>query len=293
MATLSRPVSGSRSRNRRNRPRSQAGVLVYGSLVVAIVLSVFPLYWTFIVASRTNSAIGAMPPPLLPGSHFFDNIRRVFSTESVNFGEALLNSAIASSAITISVVFFSSLAGFAFAKLPFRGRNILLLLVIATMAIPQQLGIIPLYILMGGIGWNGTLQAVVVPFMVNAFGVFLMRQYIIEAVPTQLLEAARVDGCSTWRMYLNVVVPAIRPAAAVLGLLTFMQYWNDFLWPVVTLTPETPTVPVALKVLASGYVQDYALILTGAALATLPLLVVFVLFGRQIVGGIMEGVVKG
>lgn len=292
MTTVRTPRAARTSSRRGGGPRSQASVLVYGTLIVALVLSAFPIYWTFVVASRTNRAIGSLPPAVLPGRQLLDNVGRVFANQGVNFGAALLNSVFVSAVLTASVVFCCSLAGFAFAKIPFKGRGVLLLLVIGTLMIPPQLGIIPLYIIMGWIGWNGSLAAVIVPFLVSAFGVFLMRQYIIEAVPTELLEAARVDGCNTWRIYWNVVVPAIRPAAAVLGLLTFMQYWNDFLWPVVTLTPETPTVQVALNTLAAGYVQDYSLVLAGAALATLPLLLVFVFFGRQIIGGIMEGVIK-
>ena len=142
--------------------------------------------------------------------------------------------------VSISVLVFSSLAGFAFAKMHFRGRNALLLLVIASLSIPMQLGVIPLYILMGKIGWNGDLKAVIVPFLVSAFGVFYMRQAISEAVPDELLDAGRIDGCGTLRLWANVVVPAVRPTAAVLGLFTFMMTWNDFLWPLVTLTRRTP-----------------------------------------------------
>lgn len=270
-----------------------AGPLTYLLLAVTVVLSAFPIYWTFVVASSTNAAIGKVPPAVVPGGHLVENVRRVFDNDAANFARALANTAIAASVVTVSVLLLSSLAGFAFAKLRFRGRTALLLVMIATMMIPTQLGVIPLYILMAELGWNGELQAVIVPFLVSAFGVFFMRQYIVEAVPDELLEAARIDGCSTWRTYLTVVVPAVRPAAAVLGLFTFMQTWNDFLWPLVTLNPDNPTVQVSLNTLASGYYQDYPLVLAGTALATLPLLVVFLLAGRQIIDGIMEGVVKG
>ena len=138
------------------------------------------------------------------------------------------------------MVLFSTLAGFAFAKLRFRGRNALLLVIVATMAIPVQLGLIPLYILMVKLGWVGELQAVIVPFLVTGFGVFMMRQYAAQAVSDELIEAARVDGCNTLRIYWNVVLPAVRPAAAVLGLFTFMQTWNDFLWPYSVLNPDQP-----------------------------------------------------
>ena len=137
------------------------------------------------------------------------------------------------------------------------------------------------------------LEAVIVPFLVKGFGVFMMRQYAAAAVSDELIEAARVDGCSTWRVYWNVVLPALRPAAAVLGLLTFMETWNEFLWPYIVLDSDTPTVQVSLQILASGYYKtDYVQVFTGTALAIVPLLLVFVAFGRQIIGGIMEGSVK-
>ncbi|MFD4668113.1 carbohydrate ABC transporter permease [Lentzea sp. NPDC058450] len=268
----------------------RAGPLTYAMLGAVILGSAFPLYWTVVVASHTNDVVGSVPPPLVPGGHLFENIGRVF--DQTNFQLALWNSFVVSGAITVSVLVFCSLAGFAFAKLRFRGRNVLLLLVIATMMVPTQLGIIPLYIMMGELGWAGGISAVIVPNAVTAFGVFWMRQYISEAVPDELIESARLDGCHSLRIYWNVVVPAIRPGAAVLGMLTFMQAWNDFLWPLVVLDPDNPTVQVALSTLAAGYFQDYSLILTGTALATLPILAVFLVLGKQIVGGIMEGAVK-
>ncbi|GAB3932419.1 hypothetical protein GCM10027614_01580 [Micromonospora vulcania] len=147
--------------------------------------------------------------------------------------------------------------------------------------------------LMTKLGWQNQLQAVIVPALVTGFGVFLMRQYTTDAVPDELIEAARVDGCSSLRIYLNVVLPALRPAAAVLGLLTFMTTWNDFIWPYAVLNdPENPTVQLSLRALSQGYYQDMSQIFAGTAIATLPLLLVFVVFGRQIVSGIMEGAVK-
>ncbi len=172
-----------------------------------------------------------------------ENVRAVFDNDAANFTKALVNSAIVAGTVSLSVLVFSSLAGFAFAKLRFRGSNVLLLLVVASMSIPVQLGVIPLYILMGKLGWNGDLKAVIVPFLVSAFGVFFMRQAIMEAVPDELLEAGRIDGCGLLRLWARVVVPAVRPAAAVLGLFTFMMTWNDFLWPLVTLTPDEPDGP--------------------------------------------------
>jgi cellobiose transport system permease protein len=261
-------------------------------LVLGAALSVFPLYFMFVVATRTNDVIGGLPPVLTPGGAIGDNVDRLLANQDAHFLRGLGNSVLVSAAVTISVVVFSSLAGFAFAKLRFRGRNALLLTIIATMAIPVQLGLIPLYILMVKLGWVGELKAVVVPFLVSGFGVFMMRQYAAQAVSDELIEAARVDGCNTLRIFWNVVLPAVRPAAAVLGLFTFMQTWNDFLWPYSVLNQDQPTVQLSLATLSSGYYSDYAQIFAGTALATLPLLAVFVLFGRQIIGGIMEGALK-
>ena len=264
---------------------------LYPFLVVVLLLSAFPVYWTFTIASQTNEAIGQTPPPFLPGGNFLANARRVFDT--VEFGKALVHSFVVAGAITTSTLLFCSMAGFAFAKMRFRGRNPLLLVVLVTMMWPVQLGVIPLYIEMQALGWAQHLVAVIAPTAVTGFGVVLMRQYTIQAVPDELLEAARMDGCTSLGLYWHVVLPALRPAMAVLGLLTFMQAWNDFMWPLIVLSPQNPTVQVALSTLAAGHYMDYTLVLAGTAMATLPVLVVFAFFGRRIIGGIMEGAVKG
>jgi len=289
------PVSAAPAAGRRRRRPGtglwEASPLTYLALIIGIVLSIFPIVWSFIIASKDSSAVYEMPP--VPGSQLLDNVSRMLANEDAAFLYGLANSFVVSAVVTISVLFTSTLAGFAFAKLRFRGREGLLLGIVLTMMVPTQLGIIPLYLMMVQLQWAGTLQAVIVPFMVQGFGVFMMRQYAASAISDELIEAARIDGCSTWRVYWNIVLPALRPAIGILGLLTFMQTWNEFLWPFVVLTPNTPTVQYSLKILSAGvYSQDYAVLFAGTALATLPLLLVFVLFGRQIIGGIMEGAVK-
>ena len=247
----------------------------------------------FIVSSGTDADLAQVPPKLLPGSHLGDNISNVFHQDGVYFTASLFNSLVSSTAIAVAVMLFCSLAGFAFAKLRFRGRNVLFLLVLATLAVPPQLGIVPLYILMSKLGLTGQLTAVIFPGLVTAFGVFYMRQHIGESVPDELIEAARVDGASTLRIYRSIIVPSVRPAFGVLGLLTFLAAWNDFQWPLIVLSgSDQPTVQVALDSLASGTLVVYSHLLAGALLATLPLFVLFVVAGRQIVSGIMEGAVK-
>jgi len=291
------------ARNRRRVPlrgaaaastgAAPAGRLVYLCLTLSVLLAAGPLYYMVVMASRPNSDITSVPPPLTPGGQLGTNVRRVFANQDVIFGQAMLNSVLVAGVATVSVVVLSALAGFAFAKLRFRGSNALLLVVIGTMMVPVQLGLVPLYMLMGKLGLSGTLPSALLPFLVSGFGVFMMRQYAAQAIPTELIEAARVDGASTMRIFVSVVFPILRPAAAVLGLLTFMERWNDFLWPYLTLDAEHPTVQVALSRLSSGYYTDQALVMAGTLIGTLPLVIVFIVFGRQIIGGIMQGGVKG
>ncbi|MFJ1759913.1 carbohydrate ABC transporter permease [Amycolatopsis sp. NPDC088138] len=263
----------------------------YWVLAIFVLGSLFPFYWSFLVASRDNGMLTERIPPFIPGGNFFANASRVFDT--VPFWKALANSVIVSGTVTLTTVLFSSLAGFAFAKLRFKGRNGLFVFIVITLAVPTQLGIIPLFIAMSKLGWAGGLQSVIVPNLVTAFGVFWMRQYTVDALPYELIEAARVDGCSMFRIFWNVCLPAVRPAAAILAMFTFMTSWNDFLWPLVVLDAGNPTVQVALEKLQSGYYVDYSLVLAGTTLATIPILIVFLLLGRQIVAGIMQGAVKG
>jgi cellobiose transport system permease protein len=296
VSAVAHPQTTARRRNRAlSRRFHRAGPLTYLFLLLVAAASLFPLYWSLVVASHDNSAVASYPPVLTPGHELWHNISRLFNSGevNVNFWTALVNTTIVATSVSVAVVFFSALAGFAFAKLRFRGSRALMLTIIATMLVPVQLGVIPLYIEMIHLGWVNRLPAVIAPNLVSAFGVFLMRQYIVSAVPNDLIDASRVDGCHTARVFWHVVLPAVRPAAAVLGLLTFMNTWNDFFWPLIVLSPRNPTVQVGVSTLASGYVEDFSLVLTGTFVSIIPLLVVFLVLGRQIIGGIMQGAVKG
>jgi cellobiose transport system permease protein len=267
------------------------GFLTYGLLLAFLVSSAYPLWWSAVIGSRSNEALGETWPPLLPGGNFWTNVGEVFDT--IPFWLALGNSVLISCIITVSVVGFSTLAGYAFAKLRFKGRNGLMLMVVATMAIPTQLGIIPLFMVMRTLGWTGEIGAVVVPTLVTAFGVFFMRQYLVDVIPDELIESARMDGASMISTFWHVALPAARPAMAILGLFTFMTAWTDFLWPLLVLDAGNPTLQTALSQLQSARYVDYSVVLAGAVLATLPLLVLFALAGKQLISGIMQGAVKG
>ncbi|GAF20280.1 multiple sugar transport system permease protein [Bacillus sp. JCM 19046] len=266
-------------------------IILYLFLICSALVSLFPFYWMFVIGSNSTTSVNQFPPAMIPGTQFLENARNVF--ERIDFFGALFNSFIISSTVTLSVLFFCSLAGFAFAKLQFEGKNMLFVFLLATMMIPPQLGLIPSFMIISELGWIDTLQAVIVPAMVSAFGVFWMRQYIASAIPDELLEAARMDGCSTFRTYWNIVLPTVKPGLATLGIVTFMNTWNDFLWPLVVLKDRSVhTIQIALRTLNDVFYTDYSMILAGTFMATLPILIVFILFSRYFIAGLTEGAVK-
>jgi cellobiose transport system permease protein len=276
---------------RRAASPMQAGAMTYAIILVLTVVAVFPLYYTVVMASHTNAEMAASTPPLLPTTDIFDNLKKALELAPLNHG--LVNSVVVSTSVTLGTVAFCTLAGFAFAKLTFRARNVLLGLCIATMMVPMQMGVIPLYMMMARLGLTGHLQAVILPTLVTAFGVFFMRQYISGAVPDELLDAAYADGANTFQTFVYIVVPAARPAMAVLAMLTFLTTWNDFFWPILALSSQNPTIQVAFQSLATGYAPQQSIIMAGTLYGTVPVLIAFALLGKHIVGGIMQGAVKG
>jgi len=280
--------------NPNKRPKWQKmGIGGYIALIITTLLSIFPFYWMFIVASNGTDEISKIPPTLLPGPRFFTVVNNVYEALP-QFNQALINTVYVGTVVALAQVFFSAIAGFAFAKLNFRGQKFMVLFVVLTMMLPSQLGIIPLFMLMGWAGLIDTLGALIVPALVTAFGVFWMRQVIDAQVPNELLEAASIDGAGVFRAYWSIVLPIIAQSSFVLGLFSFLASWNDFLWPLLVLnTPENFTAQVAVNQLKSSYAIDYALNMGGAFLSTVPLLILFVFVGRRLVRGVMDGAVKG
>jgi cellobiose transport system permease protein len=268
--------------------------LSYVALALITFLSIFPFYWMFVVSSNTNAEISKSPPSLIPGGRFLIVAEKVLNAEGVYFNTALMNTFIVGIAIAVAQVVFSAFAGFAFAKLNFKGRKFFILFIVGTMMLPSQLGIIPLFILIKNLQMIDTLYALIVPALVTAFGVFWMRQIIDAQVPNELLEAASIDGASVPRIFFGIVLPIIRQSSFVLGLFAFLAAWNDYLWPTIVLqSPQNFTLQVALTQLKPMYGLDYALQMGGAFLATAPLLILFVFVGRKLVSGVMDGAVKG
>ncbi|MGL4176485.1 MAG: carbohydrate ABC transporter permease [Dermatophilaceae bacterium] len=264
----------------------------YLLLGIAVFVCVFPLYWMFVVASNDSAAVSQLPPAVVPGGNFFTLAEQVVTL--VPFIQSLGNSFVVAGSIAVGQMFLSTLAGFAFAKLEFRGKTTLFVFIIGTMMVPTQLSVIPLYLVMSDIGWVDSLQALIVPGIANAFGIFWMRQQIATVLDTELMQAARVDGCSTWQIYWRIAFPLVRSAGFVLALLAFVTAWNDFLWPLIVLqSPENYTVQLAIKALQSQYFVDFGLAMSGSFLATIPLLVLFAIVGKRMVDGVMDGAFKG
>jgi cellobiose transport system permease protein len=277
---------------KRRGTAGRIGWPVYVFLALSVVVSVFPLYYMFVIASAGATAVTSIPPRMYPGTQFFDIAAKVFDT--VPFFASLINSVFVSLTIAVVSAIMCAMAGFAFAKLQFPGRNLLFLIVLLTMTVPAQLSVIPQYLIVSGLGWVDTLQAIIVPGLASAFGIFWMRQHMATTVSDELIQSARLDGANSWQLFWAIAFPVVRPAAFVLGLITFTGVWNDFMWPFIVLkSPELFTVQIALKQLQANRTIDVALAMGGSFLATLPLLVVFFFVGRRMVSGIMDGAFKG
>jgi len=271
------------------------GWVTYASLTLVFVMSVFPLYAAAMYGSSTPTeiarSVGSLPN-WLPTIRLLENFGAVFASEQFSIWMAFANSLIVALIVTASVVFFSALAGFSFSKLRFGGRRVLYVAVIATMVIPPQVGTIPLFVMMNDFGWIDSLLALTVPGLVAAFGVFWMTQYLEEALPYELIEAARVDGASMMRTFWSIALPAARPAAATLALFTFIGSWNNFFWPSVVMRSQL-TMPLVVPRLRGVFTSDTGLVMAGVFLVAVPLLLVLVVAGKQLVSGVMAGAVKG
>jgi cellobiose transport system permease protein len=270
---------------------SWSTIMLHLVLLLGLVVSIFPFYWLVVMATRTSAEIFAYPPKLWFGSHLMDNVNRVL--DSIDFWGSFVNTVIVASATALLTMFLASLAGFTFAKFRFPGRNMLFALILATMMVPSQLGTVPSFVIMAHLGWVGTLQALIVPGIAGAFGIFWMRQYAQGAIPQDLVDAGRLDGCNHFQLYLNVGVPLLRPALAFLGIFTFITSWNDYLWPLVVLiNPDQLTLQVALAQLQGIYQTDYAMIMAGTLMATIPLIIIFIFGSRHFIGNIAAGALK-
>jgi len=266
-------------------------IAVHAALVTGVLVSFFPFYWMVVMATNTTQDIYRYPPKLTVGSHLDDNISRLLG--SIDFFGSMLNTAVVAVTVTVLVLFVDSLAAFTFAKYRFPGRRVLFGLVLTMYMLPTQLAILPQFILVSDLGLAGTLRALLLPPLANAFGIFWMRQYITGAVPDELIEAAKIDGAGFLRQYWQIAIPAIRPGLAFLGIYTFVAAWNDYIWPLIVLVDPTHiTLQLALAQLNTAHSTDFSMVMAGALLAVVPLIVIFVLFARNFIADATKGAVR-
>lgn len=286
------PVSAP-PREQRRSPRhllSRYGSLALLVLAAAVMLA--PLVWAVSTSLRVPAQSFTLPPQWLPTDFVWENYRAVF--EVSQFGRYLTNNVVVTVAIVLGQMATASLAGYAFAKLEFPGRKVLFGLVLATIMVPIQVTIVPVFILITQIGWADTLLSLIVPAWPTAFGTFLMRQYF-KTVPDELAEAASIDGAGQWQIFFRVYLPLAKPGLAVVAILAFNYHWNEFFRPLVFLSsPENFTLPLGLVNL-QGYMGtgSISVVLAGIVISLLPVLVIFVIAQRFVIEGLMRGGLKG
>lgn len=266
----------------RDPRRTVARLFLYVILLVGGLAMIFPFVWMVVSSLKTAQEITNLA--LIPQHPTLDNYRRVFG--ATQFVRWFINSLIIAGITTASVAFFDSLAGYTLAKFTFPGQQIVFIMILSTLMVPTEMLVIPWYLMSINLHWSNSYWGIMFPGVMSAFGVFLMRQFF-DNVPNELLDAARLDGISEFGLFWRIALPLVRPALAALCIFTFLGNWNAFLWPlIVTRTAEMRTLPVGIAFFSSEAGSAYELIMTAAALATIPVLVIFAIFQRQIIKGV-------
>lgn len=266
--------------------------LAWTVLIVVAVVALWPMYWLFVTALTPTTQTIKTPPDLIPIHASLDNFERLFR-QARNYWRWAFNSLFVTLSVTAFHVFFDTLAGYAFAKKRFPGRNLMFWIILSTLMIPAHVTLVPLYIVTRQLGLIDSLAAVILPGTADVFGIFLMRQYI-QTLPTELEEAARIDGSSEPGVFWHVILPLSKPALGALAIFTFVRSWNNFLWPLIVLQKSINfTLPVGVASLQGEFSTDYGLIFAGAALAALPMIVFFLVFQRYFLEGVRMGALKG
>ncbi|HEX9895661.1 MAG TPA: carbohydrate ABC transporter permease [Gemmatimonadales bacterium] len=265
--------------------------LVILLLIAGAVFALGPLLWMVSASLMAAGDASSTPPPILPRTATLEQYRVLI--DRLALGGYLFNSAVTAISATLLSLFINSLAGYAFAKLRFAGRDRLFGGLAGLLVVPAQVGMLPLFLLLRELGVINTYLGVIIPWMASVLGIFMVRQYALS-IPDDLLDAARLDGASEFRIYRSVVLPVISPILVTLAIYTFLGSWNDFLWPLIVLSDDRwYTLPVALAGLSGEYVQDVELMMAGAVVTVLPVLLVFLALQRYYIQGIMQGSVKG
>jgi multiple sugar transport system permease protein len=270
--------------------RHLAATLANGLLLAMAALTLFPLGWMLSVSLMSPGEASTFPPPLLPTQATLANYRELFT--QAGMGRYLVNSVVLTTAVTLGSLLFNVAAGYAFAKFRFAGRDRIFKLLLGALVIPPQVAMVPLFLLLRQLGLVNTYGAIIVPALASIFGIFVVRQYALS-IPDDVLEAARIDGASEFRIFRSIIVPLLRPVIVTLAVFTELGAWNDFMWPLIVLNDmDLYTLPVALASLSREHVQDNELMMAGAVLTTLPVLLVFLAMQRYYIRGLTLGSVK-
>ncbi len=263
----------------------------YAIVGVGALIMLAPFWFMFVFATHSRTDIFSLPPPLFFGSDFAANL--AILTSHLPFWRNLGISLYVALASTGFTLLFCSMAGYAFAMFEFRFKDALFALVMGTMLVPSFMNMIPTFMIMDALGWIDQPRALFIPGAANAFGIFLMRQFVGSSIPRELVEAARMDGCGELGIYWRIVLPLLRPALGTLGLITFIASWNNFIGPLIVMrSPEMYTLPLALRALQSPVDTEWGALMTGSAIATIPLVLLFVVSSRQLISGLTTGAVK-
>ena len=266
-------------------------VLLHLALLAGAVATLVPMVWMVSASLMPTGQANSYPPRFFPSHITFEHYAELFTRLSL--GRYIFSSTLVAVSATLCSLLFNSMAGYALAKLQFRGRGPVYRILLAGLVVPAQVTMLPLFLLLRAMGLVNTYVGAIVPAMATIFGIFLIRQYALS-IPDDLLDAARLDGASEFRVYWSVVLPTMRPVLATLAIFTFLSTWNDFLWPLVVLSNDARyTLPVALANLVGEHAQDTELMMAGSVLTVLPVVVLFMLLQRHYVEGIMAGSAKG
>ena len=271
--------------------RLWGSLAVNALLIVAGALAIAPLLWMVSVSLMRPGEADSFPPPLVPGEPSLAAYRELFAHQGM--GRYFANSLVLACAATVLSLGFNVTAGYAFAKLRFAGRDLIFQLLLGALVIPGQVAMIPLFLMLKGMGLVNNFGGVLIPAAAGVFGIFLVRQYALS-IPDELLEAARVDGAGEFRIFRSIVLPVLTPIMVTLATFTFLASWNDFMWPLIVLGDDKLyTLPVALASLSREHVQDAELMMAGAVVTVAPVLVLFVALQRYYIRGLLAGSVKG
>ena len=271
--------------------RQVGKILLYAIMIVVAGMALAPLFWMVSASFMPTGQANTFPPPFLPRQVTFEHYLSLFTR--LNLARYLFNSAFLAVSVTLISLVINSMAGYAFAKYRFRGRDGLFKLLIASLVIPAQVTMLPLFLMLNKMGVINSYVGVIIPGMASIFGIFLIRQFAMS-VPDSLIEAARIDGAGDFRIYWSLILPLCKPVLITLAVFTFMGTWNDFLWPLIVMTDDSMyTLPVALANLSLEHVQDTELMMAGAVVTVLPVMVVFLVLQRYYVAGITAGGLKG